>query len=435
MNLHRAKELREQRAGLAKEIEKNLLAMKDEKDAARRAELQAANDRMFVEIDDKKKEIDQIERAADIESEMRGLRGGQLAAAAHLSDDPAERREHQKKAVEAYIRFGYRGMTEDAQAILVPSAAAQAQIREIVATHLRGFVKEGRDLSTTTSGAVLPNEYWDDIEKSMTKFGGMREVSRAIRTATGNPFVMPTLNDNSNKATLVAEAAQSASSTDPTISSLTLNAYTYRSFMLVSREMLQDNAFDINAWVLGVEGLPTRLARGLNTAFTTGTGSSQPKGIASATSSGGTMASGNSVAWADLTELEHSVDPAYRRNARWMFHDSFLKATKNLLDSQNRPIWVAGLALRQPDTILGYPYTVNQDVATFSSGGGKVCYFGDFSKYIIRDVVGDGFPVILRLEERYADYGQVGFFLFSRHDGDLIDAGTDPMKHLVTPSP
>jgi len=65
-----------------------------------------------------------------------------------------------------------------------------------------------------------------------------------------------------------------------------------------------------------------------------------------------------------------------------------------------------------------------------------VLLFGDFQKYIIRDVTGaEAGPVILRLNERYADYGQVGFFLFSRHDGDLLDAGTDPIRCMTTGSP
>jgi len=36
-----------------------------------------------------------------------------------------------------------------------------------------------------------------------------------------------------------------------------------------------------------------------------------------------------------------------------------------------------------------------------------------------------------RLVERYADADQEGFVGFSRADGDLLDAGTDPVKHLI----
>jgi hypothetical protein len=37
---------------------------------------------------------------------------------------------------------------------------------------------------------------------------------------------------------------------------------------------------------------------------------------------------------------------------------------------------------------------------------------------------------MLRLTERYAEYLQVAFLLFSRHDSMLLDAGTNPIKYL-----
>ena len=36
-----------------------------------------------------------------------------------------------------------------------------------------------------------------------------------------------------------------------------------------------------------------------------------------------------------------------------------------------------------------------------------------------------------RLTERYADYNQTGFLAFQRWDGNLVDAGTNPLKFLA----
>ena len=55
----------------------------------------------------------------------------------------------------------------------------------------------------------------------------------------------------------------------------------------------------------------------------------------------------------------------------------------------------------------------------------KSVVFGDLSKYLIRDVLG---ITLLRLEERYAEYHQSAFLGFARMDGDLLDAGTNPVK-------
>jgi len=38
---------------------------------------------------------------------------------------------------------------------------------------------------------------------------------------------------------------------------------------------------------------------------------------------------------------------------------------------------------------------------------------------------------LMRLTERYAEYGQVGFITFMRVDGNLLDAGSNPVKYYA----
>jgi len=38
---------------------------------------------------------------------------------------------------------------------------------------------------------------------------------------------------------------------------------------------------------------------------------------------------------------------------------------------------------------------------------------------------------VLRLTERFAEYGQVAFIGYARYDGNLLGAGTRPVKYLV----
>jgi HK97 family phage major capsid protein len=58
----------------------------------------------------------------------------------------------------------------------------------------------------------------------------------------------------------------------------------------------------------------------------------------------------------------------------------------------------------------------------------KTVYFGDFSKFVLRDVNN---MTMLRLVERGAEYLQVWFLMFHRHDSILLDAGTNPIKYLA----
>jgi HK97 family phage major capsid protein len=151
---------------------------------------------------------------------------------------------------------------------------------------------------------------------------------------------------------------------------------------------------------------------------------------ASASGKVGTTGQTLTVTYDDLVDLVHSIDPLYRGpRARFMLHDSSLKVIQKLKDTQNRPIWVAGLgepslAAPNPSTILGYPYTINPDMPVMAANA-KSILFGDFSNYLVREVTDF---TVLRLVERYAEYLQVAFIGFQRVDGNLINAGTNPIK-------
>src|SRR3990167_77048 len=69
--LHKSKEMRAKRAEIATLINANLAEIqKEETTEARRQELLTANDKAFVDVDAFKRSIDQIELAADLESEL-----------------------------------------------------------------------------------------------------------------------------------------------------------------------------------------------------------------------------------------------------------------------------------------------------------------------------------------------------------------------------
>jgi HK97 family phage major capsid protein len=113
-----------------------------------------------------------------------------------------------------------------------------------------------------------------------------------------------------------------------------------------------------------------------------------------------------------------------------MMHDKSLAAVKKIKDTQGHPIWATGLsgfASPSPDTLFGYPYVVNQDVAQMAANA-KSVLFGDFSNYFIRDALD---VTLIRLDERYADTLEVGFIAFQRTDGNLINAGTNPVKYYA----
>jgi HK97 family phage major capsid protein len=296
---------------------------------------------------------------------------------------------------------------------------------------------ENRTAQGTTSGGVgqytVADEMMRELEVSMLAWGGMRQVATVLRTNTGASLPMPTVNDTAQKGAILAEN-NAASEQGVTFAQTVLEAYKYTSkYILVSVELLQDSSINV-AQFIG-KALGERIGRITNEHFTTADGSSKPRGIVAAAGTGVTTATAQhlSLIYDNLVDLEHSVDPAYRGNAKFMFADSTLKGLKKIKipqfsgDTNGMPLWQPGLVQGQPDRILGYPYVINQDMAAFAAAA-KTVVFGDLSKYFIRDVRD---VTLLRLDERFAEYHQVAFLAFSRHDGDLLDAGTDPVQLIV----
>jgi HK97 family phage major capsid protein len=288
----------------------------------------------------------------------------------------------------------------------------------------------GLQSSTTTGGFTTADATMRALEMALLAYGGMRLVSTVFRTDTGGPLPFPTTNDTANKGEIIAENT-TFNELEMTFGQLVIDAWKYTSkYIKASVEFLQDTSINPAEFIGNALGV--RIARITNDHFTTGTGSSQPNGIVTAATSSGITFSGTATVTADnLTDVIHSVDPAYRNNGRWMFHDGGLKMIKKVKilqysgDTVGAPLWIPGLTTGQPDRILGYEYTVNQSMTTPATAV-KSILFGDFSKYQIRDVRD---VTLLRLEERFAEFGQVAFLAFSRHDGDLLDAGTNPVKY------
>ena len=110
-----------------------------------------------------------------------------------------------------------------------------------------------------------------------------------------------------------------------------------------------------------------------------------------------------------------------------MFADQALKTVKMLKDNEGRPLWIPGIAVSEPDTILGHPYVINQYMDA-PGANAKSIAFGQLSNYLIRDVMS---VTLFRMTDSvYTRKGQVGFLAFSRHDGNLLDASGESVKYL-----
>jgi HK97 family phage major capsid protein len=284
-------------------------------------------------------------------------------------------------------------------------------------------------MSTTTNsegGFTVDSVVAAQVIDALKEFGGMRQVSTVISTSGHGLLSFPTSDGTAEVGEIIAENT-TATDLDPSFGTVSLPVYKFSSKVAtVPFELLQDSSVDIEAFVQ--DRLITRLGRITNQMFTTGTGSSQPNGLATAAIIGVTAANATSqvtaVTFDSLIATQHSLDPAYRRSAGWMFADSTLRVIRQLKDGQNRPIFIPGYENNvpggMPDTMLGAPVYINQDVAAMAASA-KSILFGDFSGYYIRDVM--QVEMFRFTDSAFTKKGQVGFLAWMRSGGNLVDVG------------
>ena len=429
----RSKELRAQRASLVEENRKVLDRIAEEKDGARVKELEAEWDKRDADILKIGKDIERAERQEALELEsaqpLNERRSGRTDPGARRELSAEEEKEEEKR----YLRYLMNGLAYGMDA-LTPEARQFVQRRYQKMDEREVRAMEKRDgLSTTNAsgGYTIPALFFNELQNNLLAYGGAREMARILTTDNGQSLPIPTVDDTGNKAQIISEGVSLTSPQDASFGQVAIATFMYRSLLPITLELLQDTAFDMEQWIM--ENLTVRIARGTNAHFTTGNGTTQPKGFITAASSGVTGSSTTSISFNDLVDLEHSVDPAYRRlpGTGWQFNDGTLKVLKKLVDSYGRPLWLPGLAVKEPDTILSYPYVINQDMADVQASNKSIA-FGNFQKFMVRDVRN---PLIVRANEKFIDQGQIGFYIFSRHGSGTLDAGTDPIKYLTHPSP
>lgn len=399
----------------AKEIETEYDAIMADYDKA------DADVKAFEAREEKKRKLEAQEAAAE---EARTRPDPRRPAGDDVVVDNAKENEQRaaehRKAFAQYLRYGVSGLSPEERAILSRYRSNDAEVRGT----------NPQSTTTTAGGYTVAEGFMAELIKSLKAWGPMMDggVVRYLGTATGASIPWPTMDDTSNTGALLAENAQITVS-DITFGTKNLDAYKFTSgLVLVSSELLQDSALDVEAIVR--DALSERIARVGNSYLTTGNGSSQPNGVATAAAAGITGSSATAVTFDDIIDLIHSVDPLYRNspNVRFMFNDGTLKALRKIKDGDGNYIWqMADVKAGTPDRLFNYPYSINQDVASIGASARSIL-FGDFSKYVWRQVLNFS---VRRLTERYADYDQTAFLGFTRFDGELVD--TAAIKRLTHP--
>lgn len=280
-------------------------------------------------------------------------------------------------------------------------------------------------------GFTVPEVFRQRLEDRVIEFGGLATVAEIISTTGGEPMRWPTLDDTANTGEIAAENTAPAGGADLVFGEKTLGAFRYIAPGLgalplrVSVELLQDSAFDVQGLV--TRKLGERIARQQANHWITGTGGTQPLGVAA----GATQTQDFTVPLAatttpdELIDAMQQVDPFYRRQAVWVISDQAWGQLRKIKDADNRPLLQpagdSGLGNAPGGFIEGIRVIIDSSFDDLANPGLGLTntwgVFGDITTaYVIRRV--RDLQLIVNPFTR-ANEGQVEFTLWARADGTV----------------
>lgn len=251
--------------------------------------------------------------------------------------------------------------------------------------------------TASEGGYLVPEGFRVKLIERMKAFGGIAGIAEELTTSSGNPLPWPTVDDTANVGEIVSDGGTFVSQADMVFGAKSLGAYSYMtggsggSPLRLPLELIQDSAFDLQSLLARLLGI--RLARVQSTHLATGTGAGQPEGLVYGLTGVEPAADTAGITYDDLLTFIHSVDPAYRGSARWVFNDSSLKTLRQIKDSNGDPLW-RSMTSTMGDSpsdgmLLGYPYTIDQSMPNIDIDNNTVNWgaFGDIREgYVVRRV-------------------------------------------------
>lgn len=406
------KQLRARRLGVWNDMQALLEATNDNgmsgEQSASYAKMEAECDRLWEDIQAR-------ERAAKIQADLDRPQDTPAGAADPAGKGPEPYRNDQA----AYSR-AFMSWMRDPEGVSIENRAVLQKGR-----------MEARDLGTSpgaAGGYLVPDEFSNRLFEHLKWYGAVRNVAGQLTSSTGADMLYPNLDDTGNVGAIINENT-AVSEQDVAFGARTFKGFLYTSKLVqVPWNLLQDSAFPLETKLS--EWLAARLGRIQNTHFTTGTGATQPEGFVTNATTVDTATS-DTLVLKDIVTLIYSVDRAYRMNAVFQMNDAVISHLRKEQATTGEFVWQPSAQAGEPDRLFGYPLWPNNDMAaTPTTDAAKVAAFGDFRMgYLIRDIKG---VTLVRLNERYADALQTGFFAWMRLDGQpTFDSGSSVPPYKV----
>lgn len=344
------------------------------------AEDDAAYTRMEQEINDLGKEIARLERQEQMEAELN------KPVNTPLTSKPAGH-EAEKKTGRASDEYR-RAMLD----------AFRSNFKRV-----DNVLQEGVDAD---GGYLVPEEYDRRLIDTLSEENIMRSLATTITTSGEHKINIAA----TKPAAAWIEEGGALTFGDATFSQILLDAHKLHVAIKVTEELLYDNAFNLEGYILDQFG--KALGNAEEDAFLNGDGTGKPLGLFAA-AGGGTIAGTLTAAIKsdDMLDLVYALKRPYRKSAAFILNDQTLSALRKLKDNNGAYIWQPSYQAGEPDRILGYA------VHTSAYAPTDAIAFGDYSYYNIGDRGSRSFS---ELRELFAGNGMIGYVAKERVDGKLI---------------
>lgn len=140
---------------------------------------------------------------------------------------------------------------------------------------------------------------------------------------------------------------------DATFDQILMDAHKLHVAIKVTEELLYDNAFNLENYILTQFG--KALANAEEDAFLNGDGEGKPTGLFHATKGGQVADTVTSIKADDLINLVYALKRPYRKKASFIINDKNLAVIRKLKDGNGAYMWQPSYQTGEPDRILGYP--------------------------------------------------------------------------------
>ena len=264
---------------------------------------------------------------------------------------------------------------------------------------------EGTDAS---GGYLVPEEYDHRLIDVLHEENVLRPLATTITTSGEHKI---NITATKPAAAWIDEGA-ALTFGDATFAQMILDAHKLHVAVKVSEELLYDNAFNLEHYLITEFG--KALGDKEEEAFLLGDGTHKPTGLLAAASAHETEEA--KLKADELISLVYALKRPYRKNAAFIANDQTLAAIRKLKDANGVYLWQPSYQMGEPDRIFGYPVYTTPYMPIVEAGK-IVLAFGDYSYYNIGD---RGVRSMQVLKELFAEHGMVGFVMKERVDGKLV---------------